>query len=753
MKRKVGYWLLLSISVILFGCSNDEEINRDFTFIGTVIDASSKEPMPELPVVVTDGNNIHTSTKTNADGRFMLTVNINEISSAYYILIGDDSCIKKTVEIHGFSGGETNLGTIEIIGPSIPSVRLNGHKTDNGIITCNASITANGRLEVVEKGFCFGKTAQPTIDDEKIVCGSGDGSFQGKITITDLDVSSTYFIRPYATNAKGTGYGEEFSTSTEDGLPSIESLGTGSIKATSASLGGRLISNGGYEVTERGVCWDKDGTPSVEDNYKFIDGQETINYWIDVDGLSPNTKYYMRAYAKNKHGIAYGGIENFTTKDGLPDVSTQQPTATATTITTSGVINDDGGFPIMECGVCYSTTTDVPTINGSKVISNEKSGTYYLTIPDLPMSTLYYIRAYATNENGTSYGKSLSVSTTSGKPVVSTSTSYTSGKDFLIISGSATTEANAPILRKGICWSSHTNPSINDKIEIASSNTEFFTCRIDGLQSWSTYYCRAFAENSYGLSYGEVYQFSTERTPARLLGQVLDQDGNPIANASVRGYDNWLGTTSDKDGHYIIEFAAAAHGEYQFTASATDYESSGVQTINIIKGQDNYFDFVLNLASPWAIDLGTGVFKNTGTSWEIVFECTQSSFAGQKTIRNIRLKNYRSVPVSWEITNIPTTGVTLSQTKGTIPANGEISLTLTFTYPSTSSYMVQLPGCSSGTKTYVYNWDMVNTGCYFMNGNYYDAPCYACCGQNVIVNVGDYTEAFSLIFNQKVSYK
>ena len=86
MKRNVLHWFILSICIILFGCSNDEEINRDFTFTGTIIDASSKEPMPELPVVVTDGNNIHTSTKTNADGRFVLSVNINEISSAYYIL-------------------------------------------------------------------------------------------------------------------------------------------------------------------------------------------------------------------------------------------------------------------------------------------------------------------------------------------------------------------------------------------------------------------------------------------------------------------------------------------------------------------------------------------------------------------------------------------------------------------------------------------------------------------------------------------
>lgn len=411
MKRKVGYWLLLSISVILFGCSNDEEINRDFTFIGTVIDASSKEPMPELPVVVTDGNNIHTSTKTNADGRFMLTVNINEISSAYYILIGDDSCIKKTVEIHGFSGGETNLGTIEIIGPSIPSVRLTGHRTDNGIITCNAYITANGRLEVVEKGFCFGKTAQPTIDDEKIVCGSGDESFRGKITITDLDVSSTYFIRPYATNAKGTGYGEEFATSTEDGLPSIESLGAGSIKATSASLGGRLISNGGYEVTERGVCWDKDGTPSVEDNYKFIDGQETINYWIDVDELSPNTKYYMRAYAKNKHGIAYGGIESFTTKDGLPSVETTQVKYGTTILECYGNVTKDGGFPIIRRGFCYSTHSK-PTLDDKFVLSTSNSvGEYSLTIDNLEEGTTYYVRAFVENEKGVSYGDVISATT------------------------------------------------------------------------------------------------------------------------------------------------------------------------------------------------------------------------------------------------------------------------------------------------------------------------------------------------------
>lgn len=411
MKRILGYWLLLSISVILLGCSNDEEVNSNFTFIGTVIDISSKEPMFDLPVVVTDGSNIHTFTKTNADGRFMLSVNINKISSAYYILIGDDSCMKKTVEIHGFAGGETNLGTIEIVGPSIPIVRLSGHKTGNGIITCNASVTANGRLEITEKGFCFGKTAQPTIEDEKIVCGSGDGSFQGQITIIDLDVSSTYFIRPYATNSKGTGYGEEFSTSTEDGLPSVKSLGAESIKATSATLGGRLINNGGYEVTERGVCWDVDGTPSIDDKYKFIDGQETIDYLIDVDGLTPNTKYYMRAYAKNKYGVAYGDIKTFTTKDGLPTVETTQVKYGTTVLECYGNVTKDAGFSIIRRGFCYSTHSK-PTLDDKLVLSTSNTvGEYCLTIDNLEEGTAYYVRAFAENEMGISYGDIKSATT------------------------------------------------------------------------------------------------------------------------------------------------------------------------------------------------------------------------------------------------------------------------------------------------------------------------------------------------------
>ena len=418
MKRKLGYCLLLSIGIILYNCSNDEVRDNDFTFIGTVIDVSSKEPMSELPVVVTDGNNIHTSTKTTADGSFMLSVNISEITSAYYILIGDNSCIKKRVEIHGFEGKETDLGIIEVRGPSVPIVKLDGHKTYNGIISCNAIVISNGRLEITEKGFCFGKTAQPTIDDEKIVCGSGDDSFQGEITITDLDVSSTYFIRPYAINSKGAGYGEEFSVGTESGLPDVKT-GYSSIYsdiydnlgATSVEMRGCLNDNGGYEVFERGFCWDLEGKPSIESNKKFIGGDELGNYSIIVDGLRPNTQYYFRAYAKNKNGISYGDIRTFTTLDGSPTAETIQVKYGTTMLECYGKVGTDSGFPIIRRGVCYSTHS-MPTLDDNVVLSSSNDiGEYDVTIENLEEGTTYYVRAFAENENGVSYGDVISATT------------------------------------------------------------------------------------------------------------------------------------------------------------------------------------------------------------------------------------------------------------------------------------------------------------------------------------------------------
>lgn len=82
----------------------------------------------------------------------------------------------------------------------------------------------------------------------------------------------------------------------------------------SARCGGRITSDGGAKVTARGVCYGLTSEPTISDN-KTINGTDTGSYYSAINGLTPNTKYYVRAYATNSAGTAYGNVINFTTTD------------------------------------------------------------------------------------------------------------------------------------------------------------------------------------------------------------------------------------------------------------------------------------------------------------------------------------------------------------------------------------------------------------------------------------------------------
>jgi uncharacterized protein (TIGR02145 family) len=97
-------------------------------------------------------------------------------------------------------------------------------------------------------------------------------------------------------------------------IPTISTIDISSISDTSAQSGGKITSNGHATVTEKGVCWSTNQTPSISDK-KTSDGKDTNSYKSNLTGLEPNTKYYLRAYATNEKGTGYGEIISFTTND------------------------------------------------------------------------------------------------------------------------------------------------------------------------------------------------------------------------------------------------------------------------------------------------------------------------------------------------------------------------------------------------------------------------------------------------------
>ncbi|WP_368107508.1 hypothetical protein [Bacteroides nordii] len=136
--------------------------------------------------------------------------------------------------------------------------------------------------------------------------------------------------------------------------------------------------------------------------------------------LEPNAKYYIRAYATNGEGTAYGVVNEFSTQkesSSTPTVGvTVINTVTKTTAGVSSSITNDGGAVITERGFCYSTVNTTPTISDNKINSDISKKDFTGSLAALAMGTQYYIRAYAVNMNGISYGETNSFTTRSDIP-------------------------------------------------------------------------------------------------------------------------------------------------------------------------------------------------------------------------------------------------------------------------------------------------------------------------------------------------
>lgn len=103
-------------------------------------------------------------------------------------------------------------------------------------------------------------------------------------------------------------------------LPTINTLAISNVSSTGASSGGTIINDGGVSVTSRGVCWSTTTSPTTA-NSKTTDGSGTGIYASDLTGLTSSTIYYVRSYATNSAGTAYGNEFSFTTSSPVNTVT------------------------------------------------------------------------------------------------------------------------------------------------------------------------------------------------------------------------------------------------------------------------------------------------------------------------------------------------------------------------------------------------------------------------------------------------
>ena len=373
--------------------------------------------------------------------------------------------------------------------------------------TCGGNVTDDGGQTVTARGVCYATTQNPTISNSKVQSGSGKGSFT--CNLTGLSDGTTYYVRAYATNSKGTSYGPQVSfKTTAYGKPTVTTSAATNITYTTATCGGNVTADGDQTVTARGVCYSTTQNPTISNN-KVQSGSGKGSFTCNLTGLSASTTYYVRAYATNSKGTSYGQQVSFqTTAYGKPTVTTSAATnITYTTATSGGNVTADGGQTVTARGVCYSTTQN-PTTSNSKVTGGSGTGSFTCNLTGLTAGTTYYVRAYATNSEGTSYGQQVSFRTTDAiLPTVNTGDVLSLDYGKATCGGNVISDGYVSVIEKGICYSKNANPTTNDYKVIAGSGIGNFTCELTSLSSATLYYYRAYAINSAGVAYGEQKTF------------------------------------------------------------------------------------------------------------------------------------------------------------------------------------------------------------------------------------------------------
>ena len=407
-------------------------------------------------------------------------------------------------------------------------------------ITLQAEVERANGLPVERYGFCWSLEENPTVEGgDTIVCGSGLGVYEGVARYLQAD--TTYYIRPYAMNKKGVAYGDGLAVTTNTGIGSVKTLEPWNTTASSAMCGGKMIEWGEGEITQSGVYLYKSTLKDPEPVFIPMEIEaEKDSFFQIIPNLDPSTVYYVKAYVENAFGIFPGGEAiRFATTDGKPYISSfRLMSKNYTSATFRTVLRTKGDSEIIKCGYCYSDSIENPSLEDDGVLNVScelvDDSVFVGILPDLKQSTVYYVRAYVENSFGLTYNEGDAYELTARSQAPTVTTSEIANADIyagsIAVRGEIKDKGEGEFLDAGFCWSTNPEPTIaNVNGKLSVSGDSLLTGVISGLRGATTYYIRAYAQNSNAISYGETREITTPN----IISTLTNYAGEEVTEASV----------------------------------------------------------------------------------------------------------------------------------------------------------------------------------------------------------------------------
>ena len=451
----------------------------------------------------------------NGEGAFSIKVTELEINTVYYIRA-------YAINEAGIGYGSEIMLDFDAVKPIVQTKEVTNVSIEDGTATFNGSIESVGDPAYIERGFVYGFAHNPTVEDDtkKVVSGIETGAFS--VNVTELEMNKIYYIRAYAINSQNTAYGNEVMLDFNAVMPDVQTKAVTyiSVSGGTATFNGTIVSVGDPAYTERGFVYGTVRNPTVEDDSKkVVLGNGEGDFSANVAELVMNKIYYIRAYAVNSQGIAYGNEIVLDFSAVMPVVGTSSVTAikiAAGTATLNGTIVSVGDPAYTERGFVYGLTHN-PTIHDTKkVVPGNGTGVFSANVTNLEMNKIYYVRAYATNVEGTVYGTEVTANFNAVMPVVSTSsaTSINLTAGTATLNGKIDSIGDPAYTERGFVYAAIHNPTVEDdtKKVVSGTGTGAFSVNVSGLVLNTTYYIRAYAKSSQGISYGSEVSLNFKGT-------------------------------------------------------------------------------------------------------------------------------------------------------------------------------------------------------------------------------------------------
>jgi hypothetical protein len=375
-------------------------------------------------------------------------------------------------------------------------------KVTDASASAGGNITKDGGEAIIERGVVWSTSSNPTTSlKERRKSGTGTGSFT--VDIDTLLPFTDYYLRAYAINYYGTVYGQQVPFKTIKGAPRFSASSLVSKDAYNIKVSAFISLDGGEPVISRGFCISQSANPSLLNSKVITYGTPgTLNYEYTISNLQPKTNYFIRPYATNSLGTAYGKQVEVTTEVGavkIDPVVVLNVGASGARLT-ANVTSAEGGT-VSRRGFVISKNPEPFLYNAMVLEGGKGTGPYSYDVSGLELGTTYYVKAFGINESslnsGVTHTNQVSF-TTLGKPAVinvgANSVSYYSFNVVARVTG----DGGSQLSEQGFYLSLNPDPRINTRIVRLGGGVGEFQTTYAGLEAGQVYYFTAYATNAYG---------------------------------------------------------------------------------------------------------------------------------------------------------------------------------------------------------------------------------------------------------------